>query len=391
MFALTKAFGPIYVATLLTQLGSSLLMTYLALRLSMAGVAEFWGGGLMAANALGMVVGGRIGYWLIARVSHARAFVVGAGVIVTAVLGHQLSDWLGLWLALRFIVGAAMMCQMMVVESWLNDCAPGERRGGAMSLYMVASYVGMMLGQLLLGMGAGLGAAALSGVAIAFAIGMVPMALNTGAQPNSISQVAIEPMRYIRRLPQALGTVLVSGLLNGCFYGLTPIFAAQLGFTPSQVGQFMALGIAAGLVAQLPLGMLSDRYSRVALIRLISILLCVAYLPLALFDAPGAGLAMLAGALIGFLQFCLYPLGVAHANDNLEAELRVSVAGVLLMAFGIGAAIGPLVAGVLMARTGPQALYLFSIGVTVLLTLLIRAGRETGVSTVSPGQTGVTN
>ncbi|MCW2269741.1 hypothetical protein M2153_002468 [Pseudomonas sp. JUb96] len=41
-------------------------------------------------------------------------------------------------------------------------------------------------------------------------------------------------------------------MLNGCLYGLTPIFATQLGFTPAQVGQFMAINIAAGLLAQLP-------------------------------------------------------------------------------------------------------------------------------------------
>lgn len=389
MFALTKAFGPIYTATLLMQLGSSLLMTYLALRLDTAAGAEFWGGALMAANALGMVVGGRVGYWLIGRVYHVRAFVAGAGVIVTAVLGYQLSDWLPLWLALRFVVGVAMMCQMMVIESWLNDCAPSDRRGGALSLYMVASYVGMMLGQLLLGLGHGLGTMVLSGVAIAFAIGMVPMALHSGAQPRVINQVRVQPMLYIRRLPQAFATVLVSGLLNGCFYGLTPIFAAQLGFSPGEVGQFMALSIAAGLIAQLPLGMLSDRYSRVALIRVISILLCVAYLPLAVLDAPGASWAMLTGAVIGFLQFCLYPLGVSHANDNLEAELRVAVAGVLLVAFGIGATIGPLVAGALMERSGPQALYLFSVGVTALLILLIRATWENCASTFGPGRTSI--
>jgi MFS family permease len=193
-------------------------------------------------------------------------------------------------------------------------------------------------------------------------------------------------MFYIRRLPQALGTVLASGLLNGCFYGLTPIFAAQLGFTPAQVGQFMALSVAAGLVAQLPLGMLSDRYSRVAIIRATSILLCVAYLPLAFLNAPEVGWIMFAGAAVGFLQFCLYPLGVAHANDNLEVELRVSVAGMLLVAFGIGAAIGPLVAGTLMERLGPQGLYLFGIGVTALLTVLIRDGRKSSVSIVHASQ-----
>lgn len=383
MFALTKAFATIYAATLLMQLGSSLLMTYLALRLDAAGVAEFWGGALMAANALGMVLGGRIGYWLIGRVSHVRAFVVSAGVIVTAVLSHQLSDWLPLWLALRFIVGAAMMCQLMVIESWLNDCAPGERRGGAMSLYMVASYVGMMLGQLLLSLGDGLDALALTGVAIAFAIGLVPMAMHRGMQPSAISQARVKPMLYIRRLPQALGTILASGLLNGCFYGLTPIFAAQSGFTLAQVGQFMALSIAAGLLAQLPLGKLSDRFSRVALIRLTAALLCVAYLPLAFLDAPQRDWVMLAGAVVGFLQFCLYPLGVVHANDNLEPELRVSVAGVLLVTFGIGASIGPLVAGALMQRLGPQALYLFGVGVTVLVVCLVRERQSVGASALA--------
>lgn len=204
MFALTKAFATIYTATLLMQLGSSLLMTYLALRLDADGVAELWGGALMAANALGMVLGGRVGYWLIGRTSHVRAFVASAGVIITAVLCHQLSDWLGLWLVLRFIVGVAMMCQLMVIESWLNECTPGDRRGGAMSLYMVASYVGMMLGQLLLSLGNGLDALTLTGVAIAFAIGLLPMTLHRGLQPRAISQARVNPIRFIRSLPEAL-------------------------------------------------------------------------------------------------------------------------------------------------------------------------------------------
>lgn len=382
MLALTKVFATIYAAALLMQLGSSLLMTYLALRLDAAGVAEFWGGALMAANALGMVLGGRIGYWLIGRISHVRAFVVSAGVIVTAVLSHQLSDSLTLWLALRFVVGVAMMCQLMVIESWLNDCAPSDRRGGAMSLYMVASYVGMMLGQLLLGLGNGLDTLVLSGVAIAFAIGLVPMAMHRGMQPSPISQDRVSFMRYVRRLPQSLGTVLASGLLNGCFYGLTPIFAAQSGFTPAQVGQFMALSIAAGLFAQLPLGKLSDRFSRVGLIRLTAVLLCIAYLPLAFLQAPGQGWVMLAGAVIGFLQFCLYPLGVVHANDNLEPQLRVSVAGVLLVTFGIGATIGPLVAGALMEHLGRQALYLFAIGVAALVACLVSDRQRVPVAVV---------
>ena len=244
-----------------------------------------------------------------------------------------------------------------------------------MSLYMVASYIGMMLGQLVLSLGDGLNALALSGVAIAFAIGLIPIAMHSGVKPNAILQARIKPMLYLRRLPQSLLTILASGLLNGCLYGLTPIFAAQLGFTPAQVGQFMAISIAAGLLAQLPLGKLSDHVSRITLIRFTAALLCIAYLPLALQLATTQLWIMLAGAAIGFLQFCLYPLGVAHANDNLEPELRVSVSGVLLMTFGIGATIGPLIAGAMMEHSGPQALYLFGIGVAGLVVCLIREKR----------------
>ncbi|MFV2925975.1 MFS transporter, partial [Pseudomonas alloputida] len=53
-------------------------------------------------------------------------------------------------------------------------------------------------------------------------------------------------------------------------------------------------------------------------------------------------------------------------------ELRVSLAGVLLMTFGIGATIGPLVAGAMMEHAGPQALYLFGIGVTAMVVCFIR-------------------
>ncbi|NOM77212.1 MFS transporter, partial [Klebsiella pneumoniae] len=80
-----KPFQSLYFAALMMLIGSGLLSTYLALRLNASGVAQVWGGALMAANALGMGVGARSGYWLIGLVGHARAFVVSAGVIVTAV------------------------------------------------------------------------------------------------------------------------------------------------------------------------------------------------------------------------------------------------------------------------------------------------------------------
>ncbi len=378
MFGLTKAFGALYLASVLMQLGSTLLMTYLALRLSADGVAEFWGGALMAANSLGMVLGSRVGRLLIERVGHIRSYVACAGVISAAVLGHEFSDALPLWLLLRFVVGLAMMCQLMVLESWLNDRAQSDERGRVLGLYMVAIYVGMVLGQLALSLNGDLGIRALLGVAMAFALCLVPVALTRSMHPAPLQPAAVDIRLFLRRIPQSLLTILVSGMINGAFYGLASIYASQQGLSTVEVGQFMAVVIGAGLVAQLPLGWLSDRLPRAGLIRAVALLLVLAFLPLGVHQSPSFALLLLIGAGIGLLQFCLYPLGVALANDNVEPELRVSLAGLLLVAYGIGASIGPLVAGALMEQFGAWSLYYFFAACAAFLALAVGQNRVTG-------------
>ena len=59
--------------------GSGLLSTYLALRLAADKVDGLWVGALMAANYFGLVLGGKVGHRLIARVGHIRAYVACAG------------------------------------------------------------------------------------------------------------------------------------------------------------------------------------------------------------------------------------------------------------------------------------------------------------------------
>jgi len=55
----------------------------------------------------------------------------------------------------------------------------------------------------------------------------------------------------------------------------------------------------------------------------------------------------------------LYPLVVALANDMIEPERRVSLSACLLMAFGVGACIGPLAVGALIEPLGGNILYAF--------------------------------
>jgi MFS family permease len=78
------------------------------------------------------------------------------------------------------------------------------------------------------------------------------------------------------------------------------------------------------------------------------------------------------GCVVSMVQFSLYPLAVAFANDHVEGERRVSLTAMLLMTFGIGASIGPLAAGALMKALGSNMLYAFVCLTSLALVFLIR-------------------
>lgn len=365
------AFPSLYTATLLMLLGSGLLSTYIALRLAADGAAS-QAGWLMAAHYAGLVLGGKFGHRLISRVGHVRAYVASGGVVTAAVIGHGLLDWIPAWMVLRFLIGLGMMCQYMVVESWLNEKAEPHKRGRVFSVYMAACYLGLTLGQLVLTVRPGLGLEPLLMVALCFALCLVPVATTRQIHPAPLKPAPLEPRFFLQRVPQSMTTVAVAGLTLGAFYGLGPIYGQGLGLSTEQVGLFMGTCVFAGLVVQAPLGRLSDRFDRSLLIRLISVALALACLPLGLLtDMPLPALLGL-GFVVSLLLFSLYPLAVALSNDHIEQERRVALSAMLLVVFGIGACVGPLIAGELMNYGGPGLLYLFIAGCALILVWRVR-------------------
>jgi MFS family permease len=303
---------------------------------------------------------------LIARVGHIRAYSACAGIVGAAVLGHGLVDWLPAWLVLRTIVGLGMMCQYMVIESWLNEQADANQRGLVFSGYMIASYLGLVLGQLILVMHPGLGPELLMLVALCFALCLVPVTLTRRIHPAPLHPAPMEPRFFIKRVPQSLSTVLGAGLIIGAFYGLAPLYASQQGLSTEQW----------------PLGWLSDRYDRALLIRCFAGFLAVAALPLAIMPEVPLEVLFVVGFFCSLVQFCLYPLAVAFSNDHVEGDRRVSLTAMLLVTYGVGASIGPLLAGVLMKFLGSQSLYAFFSFFALVLVWRIRPKAVTNLHQV---------
>lgn len=384
MFATLAAFTPLYLTSLVLLTSTGMLAMYIGLFLAQQSVSETWIGALMAGYYLGVVLGGRLGHKFISQVGHIRAFAVCAAVGTCLVLGLDLSHSLPLWLALRVAFGIVIVTALVVIESWFNEKATNQQRGRVFAAYMVACSLGTMLGQLTLTGYTHLNEQPLIIAAMLCALCLVPLTMVNTGHPSTPRPAPLDLPYYFKRVPSALFVLIVSGLEQGSFYGLAAVYAVKQGFTPAQAAVFMSVSVGSALLSQWPMGWLSDRFGRSRVVLWNALLL--AALPVLLWGwfVPPFWLLVLVGCVQGPLQSSLYPLGVALANDSIDPDRRVGVSAVLYMAYGVGACVGPLAAGVIMTHTGPASYYVFVSACALLLLLLAVRNPDSGAAVGTP-------
>lgn len=370
-------FSSLYLATLFMLFANGLLTTFVALEMERQGASDLLISALTSAYYTGLVIGAKLGHKLIARVGHIRSYVAGAGITAATVIMMGLIDLFEFWLIARFMMGLMMMCQYMVIESWLNDQAESTQRGIVFGIYIAVSSLGVLIGQLALTVIDPIDIRVLMIVSMFFSLCLVPLAVTRAIHPIPLKAAPLNMVYFLKTLPQVLLITLFSGMMIGSFYGLGPIFATRLGLDIHEAGIYMAIAIAASLIIQWPLGLLSDRMNRMLLITFVALGLLLFSIIINLPFVTNIYIAIASFFTIA-LQFTLYPLSVAIANDNIDEDKRVSLSAILLMLFGIGAAIGPLISGYFMQYFGAKGLYLFTIiiALSIIWVNLLKASKK---------------
>jgi MFS family permease len=139
---------------------------------------------------------------------------------------------------------------------------------------------------------------------------------------------------------------------------MAPVYATEIGLTAAQISIFVGAIFFGGLVLQYPIGWLSDRMDRRALIAFVTAIGAAGCLVALIFSGSFIALVITA-LLIGGTSNPLYSLLIAHTNDFLEHEDMASASGGLIVLNGIGAAGTPILVGYLMERFGPAAFLIF--------------------------------
>ena len=353
----------------LLMVGNGLFSTLLGVRTQIEGFSSASVGFIVSAYFAGLLAGAFLATPIVARVGHIRAFAAFASVMSVTALLPVLAVHPLVWAPTRAVSGFCMAGMILVTESWLNERATNTNRGQVLSLYMITNYFASGCGQLFLPLADPSRFHLFSVLAIIYSLALVPVLLTRASAPIPRQPERVRFGELWHTSPLGFVGALSAGLVNSVFYGLGPVFTHAIGFSVTQTSIFMASAVFGGLVLQWPVGKLSDHVDRRWVLVGVACATCLACLGVVAVTGKSVPALYIVGGFYGGLSFTVYSLAVAHTNDFSDPERRVQTAAALLIAYGIGACIGPLVASAAMGQIGPRALFMYSAIITGLLAL----------------------
>jgi MFS family permease len=358
MFA---SFGPILAllrGTAFLLAASGLHGLLLPLRGQAEGFSTSSLGLLGTAWAAGFVAGCIFAPRLVRRVGHVRAFgaFAAAGAIIALMTGLLIDPIV--WILLRVFTGFAMAGAFMVIESWLNERATNENRGTVFGLYMMVTYASIMAGQLLVAFGDVTTDKLFMVAGIFFCLSLIPTAVSTAVTPRPLQEVSLDIRELYANSPVSVAACLLVGIANGAWGTLGAVYGAQIGVSTATIALMMSLTVVAGAAMQMPVGRISDMTDRRNVLAGAALITAVIGVLIFLLQPRSDVFVLVMTACYGALAYTLYSIAVAHANDHADAANFVKVSGGLLLLYGFGTMIGPVLAAVLMEQLRPDAVFL---------------------------------
>ncbi len=339
----------------LMQIGNTLQGTLLSVRGSIEQFTPTQIGAVGSAFWGGIVIGSLYAGRVIQQVGHTRTFAALAAVAASTALLHLLVISPAVWIAARALTGFCFAGLFIVVESWLNASASAQTRGQVLSVYGMTGLIAGIGGQMLLPAGDPYGYRLFCIVAILICLALVPTALSRATAPaHAISDTKIDLMQLYRQSPFGVVAAVLCGVTTSSFFALGPIWAQERGLDTAEIAIFMACGTLGGFATTYPLGWLSDRMDRRHVIIGASamaagiLLALVHFVPL---TVP-VWLVFVYVAIFGGSVIPTYSIVTAHVNDMVKPGEFVAAAGGLLILQGVGATVGPIVAGMAMTEFG---------------------------------------
>ena len=344
---------------------------------------------MIAGHSLGFLLGCVLAVHLIRGIGAVPAVAALVGTLAAAALAFIAVSDVWAWFVFRVVIGFSAAGVYVVVETWINDQISSRVRGVIMTAYTTTLRLAMTLGQAMLVFPFS-DQIFFAICAVCFALAFVPIAALPASGPTVQAAGLPNPLDLLRVAPVAALGCFGAGLLNLPMMNLGPVYAIQVGHSTAQAALLASAMQVSALVLSWPLGWLSDKIDRRRTILAATVGSLVGSVFLLLASVSPSPLLLLAGfGLAGGFSFTLYSLSAAHGFDSAERERLATLASALMLTWGIGSIVGPLLAAWCMEWLGPQGLPVYVLCVSFGLAGFTgwRAWKKSTLSSAPPVDT----
>ena len=348
-------------------------------------------GTMMSGYFIGYFVGANMVPNLVSKVGHIRVFAAFASIASLSALVHAVFVDPYVWTISRFLTGFSMIGIFIIVESWLNDRATNKTRGKVLSIYMLVTYLGMSMGNLLLNVSSPKNYEPFIMISLLFSIALVPILLTKRKPPKFKKTSSIKIKELFKISPFGSFSTFCSGFIFSAMLTMLSVYAVTMNLSVFEISVLLVGVTLAGALFQWPIGSLSDSYDR----RLIIIGCCIFASFFTILSIFYSGLSfnnLLAEEMLRFNYFSvgtgmdktklfifiillagmilpLFSLNLALVNDYIPKEKFVAAGGGLNIIFGLGAIGGPIICSVLMSLFGPNGFFIHLLFFLLVMSL----------------------
>lgn len=304
----------------------------------------------------------------VARIDPVLAILAGCTLTVAGYAALYFLDNTVAWIAIRFLMGAAMALPWIVGETWINMMATDANRTRVMAFYATAIFTGFAAGPLILeAVGTSDHLPFLAG-AMGAVLASIPIAIARKLAPDLAHEPPTGLWGGLRMTPVAMVGGFLGGYLETTQFSLLPNVAIAAGMDEAEALRLLTTLLVGGVAPQFVLGWLGDKTSRKGML----IVLGFIYVGLMMFLPEALKSPLLAYAtlfVIGAIVIGFYTLGLAILGEEVQSRHLATANAAFILMYTIGSILGPVIAGVAMTHAPVAGFVVSTASAAAILTL----------------------
>lgn len=287
------------------------------------------------------------------------------------------------WFVLRLLIGIGDHALHFSTQTWITSTSPKDRLGKNIALYGLSFGLGFAVGPLLVPLVSiheGLPfvvSSVLCLIAWSFVFFLkndFPETYTTKSLSSAGRFKASFVIAWVAFLPP-----LSYGFLESSLHAIFPVYSLRQGIEVANVSIILAAFSIGGVVSQLPLGALSDRFGRRPMLVILLAGGATAFFIGGLFETYVIAIIVsffVAGLFVG----SMFSLGIAYMTDLTPKALLPTGNLLCGIAFSVGSLTGPFAGGLFLQFTSSISFLWLVSGLLILIMLPIALRKPVPVS-----------